>query len=111
MRRVRPPLRILERAPRRYRRRDLRRQFRHALSFRNLIVGKANEVAASAARTLAGATAVSFNPLVIHGGTGRGKNHLLHAIGHTFLANNQGKRVVSMSAEKFMVESSRAEGQ
>ena len=51
---------------------------------------------------------VSFNPLFIHGGTGRGKTHLLHAIGHSFLAEHPGKRVVSMSAEKFMVEFIRA---
>ena len=76
--------------------------------FETFIVGKANEVAATAARTLAGTAAVGFNPLFIHGGTGRGKTHLLHAIGHGFLASNPGKRVVSMSAEKFMVEFIRA---
>ena len=76
--------------------------------FETFIVGKANEVAASAARTLAGADTVSFNPLFIHGGTGRGKTHLLHAIGHSFLATHPGSRVVSMSAEKFMVEFIRA---
>jgi chromosomal replication initiator protein len=43
---------------------------------------------------------VGFNPLFIHGGTGRGKTHLLHAIGHAFTAHNRGARVVSMSAEK-----------
>ena len=52
--------------------------------FESFVVGKANEVAATAARTLATAEQVSFNPLFIHGGTGRGKTHLLHAIGHTF---------------------------
>jgi chromosomal replication initiator protein len=71
--------------------------------FDTFIVGKANEVAATAARTLATAESVAFNPLFIHGGTGRGKTHLLHAIGHAFLARNRGARVVSMSAEKFMV--------
>ncbi|MEO5972819.1 MAG: chromosomal replication initiator protein DnaA [Sphingomicrobium sp.] len=76
--------------------------------FETFIVGKANEVAATAARTLASAGSVSFNPLFIHGGTGRGKTHLLHAIGHSFLAQNPGARVVSMSAEKFMVEFIRA---
>ena len=76
--------------------------------FETFIVGKANEVAATAARTLATAGTVSFNPLFIHGGTGRGKTHLLHAIGHAFLAHFPGSRVVSMSAEKFMVEFIRA---
>ncbi|HXH53200.1 MAG TPA: chromosomal replication initiator protein DnaA [Sphingomicrobium sp.] len=76
--------------------------------FETFIVGKANEVAATAGRTLATAKSVSFNPLFVHGGTGRGKTHLLHAIGHAFLATHPGSRVVSMSAEKFMVEFIRA---
>ncbi len=53
--------------------------------FETFVVGKANEVAATAARTLATAETVAFNPLFIHGGTGRGKTHLLHAIGQAFL--------------------------
>jgi chromosomal replication initiator protein len=76
--------------------------------FESFVVGKANEVAATAARTLATAEQVSFNPLFIHGGTGRGKTHLLHAIGHTFGERYAGRRIVSMSAEKFMVEFIRA---
>jgi chromosomal replication initiator protein len=76
--------------------------------FETFVVGKANEVAATAARTLATADSVSFNPLFIHGGTGRGKTHLLHAIGQVFLERRPGSRVVSMSAEKFMVEFIRA---
>ncbi len=72
--------------------------------FETFVVGKANEVAATAARTLASAASVNFNPLFIHGSTGRGKTHLLHAIGQAFLAHNSAARVVSMSAEKFMVE-------
>ena len=52
--------------------------------FENFVVGKANEVAFNAAQTLASADKVAFNPLFLHGGTGRGKTHLLHAIGHEF---------------------------
>ena len=76
--------------------------------FETFIVGKANEVAATAARTLASTDKVAFNPLFLHGGTGRGKTHLLHAIGQAFQATHPGARVVSMSAEKFMVEFVRA---
>jgi chromosomal replication initiator protein len=76
--------------------------------FETFVVGKANEVAATAARTLASADKVAFNPLFLHGGTGRGKTHLLHAIGQAFLTTHPGARVVSMSAEKFMVEFVRA---
>ncbi len=76
--------------------------------FETFVIGKANEVAATAARTLASADSVAFNPLFLHGGTGRGKTHLLHAIGQTFLEHRPTARVVSMSAEKFMVEFVRA---
>src|SRR5439155_1066917 len=72
------------------------------------VIGKANEVAATAAKTLATADQVAFNPLFLHGGTGRGKTHLLHAIGQAFLEARPGAQVVSMSAEKFMVEFVRA---
>ncbi len=76
--------------------------------FETFVIGKANEVAATAAKTLASADKVAFNPLFIHGGTGRGKTHLLHAIGQAYLATNPGAKVASMSAERFMVEFVRA---
>jgi len=72
--------------------------------FESFVVGKANEVAFNAARTLASADNVAFNPLFIHGGTGRGKTHLLHAIGHQFRARRPAAKIIYMSAEKFMVE-------
>ncbi|WP_300975483.1 chromosomal replication initiator protein DnaA [Sphingomonas sp. LHG3406-1] len=77
-------------------------------SFDSFVIGKANEVAATAARTLAEAPTVTFNPLFLHGGTGRGKTHLLHALGQRFLDLNPQAQVVMMSAEKFMVEFVRA---
>src|SRR5688572_25964114 len=72
--------------------------------FQNFVVGKANEVAFNAARTLATAEKVAFNPLFLHGGTGRGKTHLLHAIGHEFHHLRPRAKIIYMSAEKFMVE-------
>jgi chromosomal replication initiator protein len=72
--------------------------------FENFVVGKANEVAFSASQTLATADKVAFNPLFIHGGTGRGKTHLLHAIGHEFHRQRPRARIIYMSAEKFTVE-------
>ncbi|QIK77667.1 chromosomal replication initiator protein DnaA [Sphingomonas piscis] len=103
------PLLILEEEPAPAQRRDPNApKFDPRYRFETFVIGKANEVAATAARTLATSPNVSFNPLFIHGGTGRGKTHLLHAIGHAFLAANPGSKVVSMSAEKFMVEFIRA---
>ena len=72
--------------------------------FESFVVGKANEVAFNASRTLASAENVAFNPLFIHGGTGRGKTHLLHAIGHEFHRLRPRAKIIYMSAEKFMVE-------
>jgi chromosomal replication initiator protein len=72
--------------------------------FENFVIGKANEVAFNAARTLAAAENVAFNPLFLHGGTGRGKTHLLHAIGHEFHRLRPRAKIIYMSAEKFMVE-------
>src|SRR5437868_7924885 len=102
------PLLILEETPAPAERDPDAPNFDPRYRFETFVVGKANEVAATAARTLATSPTVGFNPLFIHGGTGRGKTHLLHAIGHAFLARHRGARVVSMSAEKFMVEFIRA---
>jgi chromosomal replication initiator protein len=72
--------------------------------FENFVVGKANEVAFNAAKTLSAVKDVAFNPLFLHGGTGRGKTHLLHAIGHEFHRLRPRAKIIYMSAEKFMVE-------
>ena len=58
-------------------------QLNHAYTFDSFIEGDCNRVARRAGKTVAekpGST--SFNPLVIYGGVGLGKTHLLHAIGH-----------------------------
>ncbi len=102
------PLLILDEAPVPAERDPDAPKFDSRYRFETFVIGKANEVAATAARTLATSETIGFNPLFIHGGTGRGKTHLLHAIGHAFLQHHRGARVVSMSAEKFMVEFIRA---
>ncbi|MFW2829996.1 chromosomal replication initiator protein DnaA [Sphingomonas sp. ID0503] len=73
-------------------------------TFEAFVVGKANEVAYNAARTLAEGGRVAFNPLFLHGQTGLGKTHLMHAIGLEHLRRNPNANVVYMSAEKFMFE-------
>jgi chromosomal replication initiator protein len=73
-------------------------------SFDNFIVGKSNELAYNAAQAVAEPGPMGFNPLFLHGTTGLGKTHLMHAIGNAFLARQPDARVAYMSAEKFMVE-------
>jgi chromosomal replication initiator protein len=74
-------------------------------TFENFIKGDSNQLARAAASAVAnnpGGT--SFNPLVIYGGTGLGKTHLIQAIGNTAIATNKARRVVYVSSEKFTVE-------
>jgi chromosomal replication initiator protein len=73
-------------------------------NFDNFIVGKANELAYNAAVAMAEPGAPGFNPLFLHGTTGLGKTHLMHAIGNAYLAHHPHARVAYLSAEKFMVE-------
>ncbi|MER3523365.1 MAG: chromosomal replication initiator protein DnaA [Ignavibacteria bacterium] len=74
-------------------------------TFENFIKGESNQFACAAATAVAnnpGGTA--FNPLVIYGGTGLGKTHLLQAIGNRVLQLHHNKRVIYVSSEKFTVE-------
>ncbi len=73
-------------------------------SFDNYIVGKSNELAYNAARTLSEGGKVGFNPLFLHGQTGLGKTHLMHAIANRVRARDPRANVAYLSAEKFMVE-------
>ena len=71
-------------------------------TFSNFIVGKPNELAFAAARRVSEADDVPFNPLFLYGGVGLGKTHLMHAIAHEIKKRNPLRRVIYMSAEKFM---------
>jgi chromosomal replication initiator protein len=74
------------------------------LTFDRFVVDASNKVAFNAARALAEPGPVRFSPLFLHSGTGQGKTHLMHAIGHAFLAAEPGARVIAMSAERFMFD-------
>ncbi|MGI4876247.1 MAG: chromosomal replication initiator protein DnaA [Janthinobacterium lividum] len=73
-------------------------------SFDSFVVGKSNELAYNAAKTLADGGPISFNPLFLHGTTGLGKTHLMHAIGGELRARDPNAKVAYLSAEKFMVD-------
>ena len=73
-------------------------------TFDRFVADPSNLVALNAARALAEPGPVRFSPLFIHGGTGQGKSHLMHAIGHAFLDARPVARVLCMSAERFMFD-------
>jgi chromosomal replication initiator protein len=77
-------------------------------TFENFVVGKPNELAHAAARRVAEAEAVTFNPLFLYGGVGLGKTHLMHAIAWHMRQERPDRVVLYLSAEKFMYEFIRA---
>ncbi len=77
-------------------------QPRHA--FEEFVTGETNQLAFSAAQAMAAEAQPRFSPLFIHGGTGQGKTHLLHAIAAAFADHSPAAPVLYMSAERFMVE-------
>jgi chromosomal replication initiator protein len=82
-------------------------------TFENFIVGKPNELAHAAARRVAEGCAgpshaVPFNPLFLYGGVGLGKTHLMHAIAWHVRLNAPDRKVIYLSAEKFMYQFIRA---
>jgi len=77
-------------------------------TFENFIVGKPNELAYAAARRVAEANVVPFNPLFLYGGVGLGKTHLMHAIAWQIRKRAPNRKVVYLSAEKFMYQFVRA---
>lgn len=73
-------------------------------TFDTFVVGSNNSFAHAASMAVAQTPGKSYNPLFLYGGTGLGKTHLLHAIGHTVLQNKKNAKVAYLSSEKFTNE-------
>jgi len=73
-------------------------------TFDNFIVGPENEMAHGAALAVAKDPGCNYNPLFIHGPTGLGKTHLMHAIAHSVYATNPRARIAYISSETFTNE-------
>ena len=72
--------------------------------FETFVVGKSNELAFAASKSIAENPSGSFNPLFIYGGAGLGKTHLIQAIGQEIRAKGRRLKVVYMSADSFVTE-------
>ena len=71
-------------------------------TFNTFVSGECNRLPYTAALEISGNPGELFNPLFIYGGTGTGKTHLLHAIGHELAAHEIS--ALYMSAEQFTNE-------
>ncbi|MDP2919784.1 MAG: chromosomal replication initiator protein DnaA [Dehalococcoidia bacterium] len=76
--------------------------FNPRYTFDSFIVGNSNNLAFAAATKVAENPGQNFNPLYLHGGSGLGKTHLLHAIGNYAITRNF--HVLCVSAEQYTNE-------
>jgi len=73
-------------------------------TFDNLVVAGNNQLANAACMAVLEKPGATYNPLFIYGGSGLGKTHMLHAIGHAAAKGTGVERVFYVSAERFMNE-------
>lgn len=76
----------------------------HRYSFDSFIVGSSNDLAYSASQAVSENIGTKYNPLLLYGGVGLGKTHLLQAVGNKIIANDPKKRVLYISSETFVKE-------
>lgn len=70
-------------------------------TFDNFVVGESNRLAHKASLDVAEQPGRLYNPLFIHGKSGLGKTHLMHAIGN-YITKNSNKRVLYVTSDKFI---------
>ncbi|MDT0618875.1 chromosomal replication initiator protein DnaA [Salinisphaera sp. P385] len=73
-------------------------------TFQSFVQGKSNQIARAAAEQAALPENAAYNPLLIYGGVGLGKTHLMHGVGNRMLDLNQRAKVVYVRSEHFVNE-------
>ncbi|MDY2959881.1 MAG: chromosomal replication initiator protein DnaA [Hornefia sp.] len=80
------------------------RIFNPKYTFDNFIVGDCNELAFAVAKAVSDNPSTSYNPLFLHGNSGLGKTHLMHAMGIHLLENFDNINILYVSSEMFTNE-------
>ncbi len=73
-------------------------------TFESFVVGPFNELAHAASQAIIKKPGIIYNPLFLYGETGRGKTHLIQAIGNYIKNIDKSKKVYYITSEKFAVE-------
>ncbi|MEM7101014.1 MAG: chromosomal replication initiator protein DnaA [Pseudomonadota bacterium] len=71
-------------------------------TFNTFVEGKSNELAKAAALHASSSPGNSYNPLLLYGGVGLGKTHLMQAVGNEILTRNPNARVVYLHSQRFV---------
>ena len=83
-------------------------QLNDEFTFSTFVEGKSNEMAKAAASQVALNAGKSYNPLLLYGGVGLGKTHLMQAVGNQVKAENPNAKVVYLHSQRFVQDMVRA---
>ena len=73
-------------------------------TFDTFVVGSFNQLAYTAAQAALARPGITYNPLFIYGDTGRGKTHLIQAIGNQFKKQFPSRKAFYLTSEKFAID-------
>lgn len=73
-------------------------------TFDTFVIGSFNNLAYAAAQAALERPGITYNPLFIYGDTGRGKTHLIQAIGNQYKKQYPGRKVFYLTSEKFVID-------
>lgn len=73
-------------------------------TFETFVEGKSNQIARAAAEQAAKPNNIAYNPLLIYGGVGLGKTHLMQSVGNRLVAHQGGAKVAYVRSEHFVNE-------
>lgn len=71
-------------------------------TFETFVEGKSNQLGKAAAMQVAMNPGRAYNPLLLYGGTGLGKTHLMHAAGNLMRERNASCKVLYLRSEQFV---------
>jgi chromosomal replication initiator protein len=73
-------------------------------TFDNFVEGKSNQLALAASKQVSENPGAAYNPLLIYGGVGLGKTHLMHAVGNQILQKNPNAKIIYLHSERFVAD-------